>query len=185
MRTFELTSEVLLPRRLAEVFPFFADAGNLERLTPPWLRFRVLTPERIEMRPGAIIDYRLRLRGVPIRWRSEITAWEPPFRFVDEQRRGPYRLWIHEHRFEERAGQTLASDHVRYAVPGGRLVHRILVRPDLERVRVPPEGAQGNLRSGRQVGRAGCGLYAGEDGGYRLSCGSRPSSNRPLRGRLR
>ena len=134
MRTFELTSEVLLPRLRAEVFPFFADARNLERLTPPWLRFQVLTPERIEMRPGAIIDYRLRLRGVPIRWRSEITAWEPPFRFVDEQRRGPYRLWIHEHRFEERAGRTLASDHVRYAAPGGRLVDRLLVRPDLDRI---------------------------------------------------
>ena len=134
MRTFELASEVLLPRPLAEVFPFFADARNLERLTPPWLRFRVLTPGRIEMRRSATIDYRLRLRGVPIRWRSEITAWEPPFRFVDEQRRGPYRLWIHEHRFEERAGRTLASDHVRYAVPGGRLVDRLLVRPDLDRI---------------------------------------------------
>ena len=134
MRTFELTSEVLLPRPLAEVFPFFADARNLEKLTPPWLRFRVLTPGRIDMRRSATIDYRLRLRGVPIRWRSEITAWEPPFRFVDEQRRGPYRLWIHEHRFEERAGRTLASDHVRYAVPGGRLVDRLLVRPDLERI---------------------------------------------------
>ena len=132
MRTFELTSEVLLPRPLAEVFPFFADAGNLERLTPPWLRFEVLTPGRMEMRRGATIDYRLRLRGVPVRWRSEITAWEPPVRFVDEQRRGPYRLWVHEHRFEERAGRTLASDHVRYAVPGGRLVDRLLVRPDLD-----------------------------------------------------
>ncbi len=104
MRTFELTREVLLPRPLAEVFPFFADARNLERLTPPWLRFEVLTPGRIEMRRGTTIDYRLRLRGVPVRWRSEITAWEPPVRFVDEQRRGPYRLWVHEHRFEERAG---------------------------------------------------------------------------------
>ena len=119
MRTFELTSELMLPRPPAEVFPFFADARNLERLTPPWLRFEVLTPGTIEMRPGATIDYRLRLRGVPIRWRSEITAWEPPFRFVDEQRRGPYRLWIHEHRFDERDGRTVASDHVRYAVGVG------------------------------------------------------------------
>ena len=134
MRTFELIREVLLPRPPAEVFPFFADARNLERLTPPWLRFEVLTPGRIEMRRGAAIDYRLRLRGVPVRWRSEITAWEPPFRFVDEQRRGPYRLWIHEHRFEEREGRTLAGDRVRYAVPGGRLVDRLLVRPDLERI---------------------------------------------------
>ena len=134
MRTFELTREVLLPRPLAEVFPFFADARNLERLTPPWLRFEVLTPGRIEMRRGTTIDYRLRLRGVPVRWRSEITAWEPPVRFVDEQRRGPYRLWVHEHRFEERAGGTLAGDHVRYAVPGGRLVDRLVVRRDLDRI---------------------------------------------------
>ena len=134
MRIFELHSEVLLPRPRGEVFPFFADARNLERLTPPWLRFRVLTPGPVEMRRSAVIDYRLRLRGVPVRWRSEIAAWEPPFRFVDEQRRGPYRLWVHEHRFEERTGGTLASDRVRYAVPGGRVVDRLLVRPDLERV---------------------------------------------------
>lgn len=138
MRSFELTSEVLLPRPRDEVFPFFADAGNLERLTPPWLRFEVLTPQPIAMRPAAVIEYRLRLRGLPVRWRSEITAWEPPFRFVDEQRRGPYRLWIHEHRFEEREGRTLVGDRVRYAVPGGPLleglVNRLLVRPDLERI---------------------------------------------------
>ena len=138
MRSFELTSEVTLPRPRDEVFPFFADAGNLERLTPPWLRFEVLTPLPIEMRRSAVIEYRLRLRGLPVRWRSEITAWEPPFRFVDEQRRGPYRVWVHEHRFEERAGRTLVSDRVRYAVPGGPLlegpVNRLLVRPDLDRV---------------------------------------------------
>ena len=134
MRTFGLTSEVMLPRPPTEVFPFFADARNLEKLTPPWFRFEVLTPEPIEMRPSAAIDYRLRLRGVPIRWRSEITAWEPPLRFVDEQRRGPYRLWIHEHRFEERDGRTVASDHVQYAVWGGRIVDRLLVRPDIERI---------------------------------------------------
>ena len=134
MRAFELTSEVLPPRPPAEVFPFFADARNLERLTPPWLCFEVLTPEPIELRRSTTIDYRLRLRGVPVRWRSEITAWEPPFRFVDEQRRGPYRLWIHEHRFEEREGGTVASDHVRYAVWGGRIVDRRLVRPDVERI---------------------------------------------------
>lgn len=134
MRTFELHSSVTLPRPLDAVFPFFSDARNLERLTPPWLRFSVLTPGPIEMRPGATIDYRLRLRGVPLRWRSEITVWEPPFRFVDEQRRGPYRLWIHEHRFEEVDGRTLARDDVRYAVPGGWLADRLLVRRDLQRV---------------------------------------------------
>ena len=134
MRTFEFRSSVLLPRPRGEVFPFFADARNLERLTPPWLRFAMLTPAPVEMKQGALIDYRLRLRGVPVRWRSEITAWEPPLRFVDEQRQGPYRLWIHEHRFEEAEGGTLAHDAVRYAVPGGWLVDRLLVRRDLERI---------------------------------------------------
>ena len=135
MRTFEFRSRVLLLRPLDEVFPFFADARNLDFLTPPWLRFAMLTPSPVEMRPGTLIDYRLRLRGVPVRWQSEVTAWEPPLRFVDEQRHGPYRLWIHEHRFEEtKEGRTLAHDAVRYAVPGGWLVDRLLVRRDLERI---------------------------------------------------
>jgi ligand-binding SRPBCC domain-containing protein len=129
-----LTSEVLLPRRREEVFPFFADARNLERITPPWLRFRILTPGPIEMREGALIDYRLRIRGVPVRWRTRIAAWEPPYRFVDEQVRGPYRRWVHEHTFEATDGGTLCRDRVRYAVPGGALVARALVRPDVERI---------------------------------------------------
>jgi ligand-binding SRPBCC domain-containing protein len=94
---FTLETRLFLPRPLEIVFPFFADAGNLEILTPPWLRFEIVTPRPIAMRAGALIEYRLRLHGVPLRWQSEITAWEPPHRFVDEQRRGPYRAWIHEH----------------------------------------------------------------------------------------
>lgn len=134
MKVFTLDSQVLIPKPLDEVFEFFSDARNLERLTPPWLRFEVITPAPIEMRTGTLIDYRLRLRGIPIRWQSEITVWEPPARFVDEQRRGPYRQWIHEHRFSESGGQTLAEDHVRYAVPGGAITNRLLVAPDLRRV---------------------------------------------------
>jgi ligand-binding SRPBCC domain-containing protein len=87
------------------------------------------------MGEGTIIDYRLKLHGVPLRWRSEITGWDPPVKFVDEQRRGPYRHWIHEHTFESvGARRTIVRDRVRYAVPGGRLVHRLFVAPDLERV---------------------------------------------------
>jgi hypothetical protein len=131
---FTLEAELWLPRPRDEVFRFFADALNLEALTPPWLKFEVLTPRPIEMRVGLRIDYRLRLRGLPLRWQSEITAWEPPVRFVDEQRRGPYRAWIHEHTFEERDGGTLARDMVQYDVIGGRLVNRLFVGRDVGKI---------------------------------------------------
>ena len=130
---------VALAARLDTVFSFFSNAGNLELLTPPWLRFRILTEGEIPMARGAHVDYRLRLHGLPLRWRSEITAWEPPHRFVDEQVIGPYRSWVHEHRFEvkERPGRSpvvIASDEVRYQAPGGWLINRFLVAPDLERI---------------------------------------------------
>jgi ligand-binding SRPBCC domain-containing protein len=129
-----LESELWLPRPLDEVFAFFSNAHNLDRITPPWLHFQVLTPPPIPMHVGQRIDYRLRVRGVPIRWQSEITAWEPPHRFVDEQRRGPYRAWIHEHTFEAQDGGTLARDLVQYAVLGGALVNRLFVARDVERI---------------------------------------------------
>ena len=134
MRTFTLTNELWLPQPPAEVFPFFADAANLERLTPPSLRFRILTPPPIEMAVGTLIDYRIRLRGIPMRWQSEITEWEPPHRFVDEQRRGPYRQWIHEHTFTAQDGGTLARDVVQYAVLGGSIIQRLFVAPELRRI---------------------------------------------------
>jgi len=134
MRTRRFEQEIWLPRSRDEVFPFFADAGNLETLTPPWLSFRIVTPRPIAMRTGAEIDYRLRIHGVPLRWRSSIDAWQPPVRFVDRQLRGPYRLWVHLHEFEERDGGTLCRDIVDYAVWGGALVDRRLVRPDLEKI---------------------------------------------------
>ena len=134
MKIFELKTSLWLPQPRDRVFEFFADAGNLETLTPPWLNFQILTPRPIPMHPGALIDYRLRLRGLPIRWRTEIAEWQPPVRFVDQQLRGPYRQWIHEHRFEERDGGTDCFDHVRYAVLGGALVNRFFVRRDVEKI---------------------------------------------------
>lgn len=139
MPVYRHDSTVTVPRPREEVFAFFADAANLERLTPPWLSFQLLTPEPIGLHAGALIDYRLRIHGVPTRWRSEITAWDPPRRFVDEQLHGPYRSWVHEHAFEpaESGAATRVHDRVRYRVPGGPmapLVHRLLVRRDVERI---------------------------------------------------
>ena len=134
MRVREFKTELWLPRPPEEVFRFFGDAGNLNAITPPWLNFRIVTPTPVEMRAGALIDYKLRVRGIPLRWRTRITCWEPPRRFIDEQVRGPYRQWIHEHTFEARDGGTLARDSVRYAVPFDFLVHRWLVAGDIQRI---------------------------------------------------
>jgi ligand-binding SRPBCC domain-containing protein len=131
---FRLETETLLRRPVDEVFSFFADARNLEALTPPWLRFRIVTPGAIELSAGTTIDYRLRVHGLPVVWRSEITDWSPPHRFVDVQVRGPYRRWVHEHTFVEHEFGTLARDVVDYAVPGGRLANDLFVMRDLRRI---------------------------------------------------
>jgi ligand-binding SRPBCC domain-containing protein len=126
-----------LPRPPDEVFPFFADALNLEAITPAWLHFRVLTPPPVTMAAGARLEYRLRLHGLPLRWLTRIEVWEPPVRFVDVQVRGPYRLWHHTHSFEPHGDGTLMRDRVRYALPLGplgELAHALLVRRDLDRI---------------------------------------------------
>ena len=134
MDTHEFKDAIWLPRPIKDVFAFFADPANLDSITPPWLSFRMVTPAPVEVQVGTMLDYRLRIRGFPVRWRSKITAWEPPRRFVDEQIRGPYRLWIHEHNFELRNGGTLLCDHVRYAVPFDWALHKLVVRHDVERI---------------------------------------------------
>ncbi len=140
MREHLLTTEQTLRAPLERVFAFFADAGNLEAITPPFLKFHVETPGPIEMKPGALIDYSLRLHGVRFGWRTRISVWEPGVRFVDEQIKGPYSLWVHEHTFEPVPGdpsRTRVSDAVRYAHAGWvlePLVHRVFVRPRLEEI---------------------------------------------------
>jgi ligand-binding SRPBCC domain-containing protein len=135
--THVLEREQLVPREPGGVFSFYADARNLEAITPPWLGFRITTPGVIEMRPGTVIEYRLRLHGVPVRWRTRIVAWEPGAMFCDLQLRGPYRHWEHLHTFEPVDGGTIVRDRVTYALPLGplgRLAHALVVRRDLEAI---------------------------------------------------
>ena len=134
MKYLKFKSHLWMRRTPAEIFPFFTEARNLEKLTPPALHFVVHTPPPITMRVGTLIDYGLRIHGFPFRWRSEITEWEPPHRFVDRQRRGPFRFWSHEHRFEAWDGGTLVKDIVTYSVLGGRLIDRLFVRADIKRI---------------------------------------------------
>ena len=134
MKEYLFEAELWLPRPRSEVFPFFSEARNLEELTPPWLKFEVLTPAPIVMQRGLLIDYRIKVHGIPIRWQTEIVVWEPPERFVDTQLTGPYTLWHHLHTFTERDGGTLCRDKVRYHPRGGALMNWLFVRSDVEKI---------------------------------------------------
>ena len=126
-----LTTTMFVPLPIENVFEFFSDANQLERITPPRLSFKILTPS-IELREGALLDYQLKLRGFPIKWRTEICVWDPPNRFVDQQLRGPYHRWYHQHTFESTDGGTNVYDDVHYIVPLGKIVERLFVRKELK-----------------------------------------------------
>ena len=133
-RSYLLERDQWIPAPLEDVFAFFSDAHNLERITPRWLGFRILTPRPIEMAVGARIDYRIRLAGVPMRWRTRIREWKPGEGFVDEQESGPYALWRHAHGFRELPGGVMMTDRVEYRLPLGplgRLAHALAVRASL------------------------------------------------------
>lgn len=137
MPQYHLRRQQFIPQPIDTVFAFFADAANLDFLTPPWLHFQIRTALPMTMRTGAIIDYSIRWRLVPVRWRTEILDWSPPFRFVDQQIRGPYQLWHHTHTFEVQPGGTLMTDTVRYALPLGPLgtfAHFLLVQRDVNSI---------------------------------------------------
>ena len=131
-----LITAMSLPFARHQVFAFFADATNLERITPPELGFQIVTPGPIQLSEGACIEYRLRLFGIPFSWQTEIQRWNPPEIFVDVQRRGPYKHWVHTHRFREAHGETIIEDEAQYALPYapvGELVYP-LVRLQLHRI---------------------------------------------------
>ncbi|MEE4311404.1 MAG: SRPBCC family protein [candidate division KSB1 bacterium] len=137
MKKYILETETILDMPLDEVFPFFADAHNLNRVTPPWLNFEIISDRDIEMQVGTQVQYRLKLHSIPVRWQSEITEWDPPYKFTDTQIQGPYRLWIHEHIFASEADKTIMRDRVTYAVPGrifAQLIHSVFVKRDLDRI---------------------------------------------------
>jgi len=136
-KTYLLQCEQWVPIPIEEMFAFFSDARNLEAITPPWLNFSVLSPGRIQMARGAHIQYRLSWHGIPLRWETAITRWNPPHVFEDVQLSGPYRLWHHTHSFESVDGGTRMTDVVRYALPlgiFGRAAHAIAVRRNLEQI---------------------------------------------------
>jgi ligand-binding SRPBCC domain-containing protein len=137
MRSHVFRAEQRIARPLPQVFEFFSRAGNLERMTPPWLSFTIAGDEPAEITAGTVIEYRLRLHRLPLRWVSRIDTFEPERLFVDRQLKGPYKLWVHRHEFEADGDMTVIRDEVRYQLPLGVLgaiAHLTSVRRDLERI---------------------------------------------------
>ncbi len=137
MKIYELRRQTVIPRPVEEIFEWFGDARNLETLTPDFLHFKILTPTPIRMRPGARIEYSIRVHGFPVRWKTLIETWDAPKSFTDTQTSGPYRLWHHTHRFRAQDGGTWMEDVVRYALPFGplgQLAHWLMVKHDVETI---------------------------------------------------
>jgi len=127
--------EMIIPDKLNNVFAFFSTADNLQIITPPWLHFIILTPTPLEIQKGRIIDYKLSLYGFPFKWQTEITVWNPPHQFIDEQIKGPYRKWKHLHYFESRGNQTYMRDHVTYEIPVfPKILNKLFVSKNVEQI---------------------------------------------------
>jgi ligand-binding SRPBCC domain-containing protein len=134
MTEYTFNDNVWLPRPIEEIFTYFSAARNLEELTPPWLKFQVMTPDPIVMDTGTLIDYKITIHGFPIRWQTQIVEWAPPHRFIDVQLSGPYKLWHHTHTFTAQRGGTLCRDDVRYYPKGGALANTLFVSKDVKRI---------------------------------------------------
>jgi ligand-binding SRPBCC domain-containing protein len=134
---YKISYNQLVPRPLEEVFAFFSRAENLEAITPDWLKFRVVSVEPVPIQKGTLIEYKLKLHGIPLHWTSQIVEWNPPHKFVDLQLQGPYKLWRHTHVFTAEGGNTRIHDEVLYSLPLGllgRMAHTLLVSEDIERI---------------------------------------------------
>jgi len=132
-----LRRKTFIPAPLDEVFAFFSQPRNLNQITPPWLHFKILTEDIIQMSTGATIDYSIRLHGISLKWNTQIIDWDPPHHFVDLQLKGPYKFWRHIHHFEQTDSGTVMQDTVEYLVPGKMLAplfHFLFVQKDLERI---------------------------------------------------
>lgn len=137
MKRYFLEREQWFAYPLSSVFDFFSRAENLGRITPPWVHFQIRSPLPIPMAVDTRIDYTIRLAGIPMRWRTRVSVWEPETHFVDLQEHGPYARWVHTHFFEEHDGGVLMRDHVEYALPAGplgRVVHALAVRAALQAI---------------------------------------------------
>ncbi len=132
-----LIAETVINRPIAEVFDFFSKAENLDKITPPDMKMEILTPLPIIIRKGTLIDYKIKVNGIPFKWQTLISEWNPPFRFIDEQLKGPYNTWIHEHTFVERDGKTYMRDYVQFKSPGfflEPLIHKLFVEKKIKAI---------------------------------------------------
>ncbi|HMR40649.1 MAG TPA: SRPBCC family protein [Ignavibacteria bacterium] len=132
-----LKRETIINEEIDKVFDFFSKAENLNLITPPELGFKIITELPVEMKLGAVIDYKIKLNGFPFKWKTVITKWEPPYIFEDSQTKGPYKTWIHEHLFEDSNGNTIMKDTVKYLSPGGILEfipHNLIVKKKVESI---------------------------------------------------
>lgn len=137
MKPHNLTRKTVINRNINEVFDFFSKADNLNKITPPALGFKIITSLPIEMKKGTLINYKISLNGIPFNWLTEITDWNPPFSFEDTQLKGPYKMWIHKHTFEEINGMTVMKDTVNYISPGGIfefIPHNLIVKKKVESI---------------------------------------------------